>query len=292
MSETIVSLRGVTKSFGGAPALRGVNLELEAGEVVGFIGPNGAGKSTCMRILTGIAFRDGGSATVLGLDPTRHGVSVRRRCSYLPGETSLYPHLTGAELLRFAHAGYARCDDELAAEMREVFALPLDHRVRQYSAGMKQKLALLATLVPDVELYLLDEPERNLDPTTQLFLRRVIERLGERGKTVLFSSHRLGEVEALARRLIFLLNGQLVEEERVRTVREALRHEVRLRTRGEYDLPEGAELVATEPDGTLRVRTVDDPLLWVAKLDPNAVTTVEIGSTNLEPLYRRLSEQP
>lgn len=289
MSDAVVELRQVTKSYGRKQALRGLNLTLTAGQIVGFIGPNGAGKSTCMRLLVGLTFRDGGSVSVLGKDPATEGVEVRRRLCYLPGETSLYAQLTGAEVLKFAYAGYERQDRALSDEMREAFELPLQRKVRQYSAGMKQKLALLATLVPDVDLYLLDEPERNLDPSTQLFMRDVVARLGQAGKTVLFSSHRLGEVEALSQRLIFLLDGELIDEERVRSAREALRREVRLRMAPGAILPEGAEQVATEPDGTVCVRTDDDPLLWIARLDPARVLSVEIGTTNLEPLYRRLS---
>jgi len=288
----VVELRQVTKSYRGHLALSGVDLTLRAGEVVGFIGPNGAGKSTCMRLLIGMTFRDGGDARVQGMDPGADGARVRRRCCYLPGETSLYQHLTGEELLRFALTSYDRHNERLKEEMLAEFGLPMRAKVRQYSAGMKQKLALLATLVPDVDLYLLDEPERNLDPSTQLFLRSVVERLGRAGKTVLFSSHRLGEVEALAGRLIFLLNGELVDEERVRAAREALRREVRLRLTPDTALPAGATRVATEPDGAIRVRTDDDPMLWIAKLDPSQVRSIEIGTTNLEPLYRRLSEEP
>lgn len=290
MSEPAIALRGVTKSFGAVPVLRGIDLELRRGEVVGFVGANGAGKTTCLRLLLGLTFRDGGDARVLGLDPDRDAVAIRRRTCYLPGETSVYQDLTGREVLRFALAHYPRLDHELERELTEHFDLPLGQRVHDYSAGMKQKLALMTALVPDVELYLLDEPDRNLDPSTQLFLLDLVRRLPECGKTVVFCSHRLGEVEVLAERLLFLLDGRILDEERIRAVRESLRSEVRVRLVEGAALPDGAEVVATDPDGCLRLRTRGEPLAWVAKLDPARVVTVEVGATHLDQVYRELTE--
>jgi ABC-2 type transport system ATP-binding protein len=288
MSQPALSFAGVTKRFGTHIVLRGVDLRLERGEVVGFVGPNGAGKSTCLRLAIGLAFRDGGTVLVHGLDPERRPTEVRRRCSYLPGETSLYPNLTGERLLRFAHSGFPRCDAELARDLQDAFALPLRAKVRRYSAGMKQKLALIACLVPDVELYLLDEPDRNLDRAAQLYLRGVVHRLAARGKTILFCSHHLGEVSALAHRLIMVVNGTVTPEQRVRQVSADLRREVRLRVLPDTPLPPGALDVTKETDGSWRVRTAGDPLAWIAGLDPTRVVSIEIGATNAEALYRRL----
>ena len=116
MTDTVVELQDVSKTFrGGTPALRGVTLRIERGEIVGFVGPNGSGKSTCLRLLTGLTFRSGGRMDVLGFDPDRAAVAIRRRCCYLSGETSLYHNLTGKELLRFTHDRY-----ELDAELKPV----------------------------------------------------------------------------------------------------------------------------------------------------------------------------
>lgn len=292
MSAAIVALDGVTLSFGKRPALRGVTLRVEPGESVSFIGPNGSGKSTCLRLLIGLAFRDSGAATVLGMDPDRDSAAIRRNCCYLPGETSLYPMMTGAQLLEFAHSGYPRRDEALSRRMLEFFDLPLQRKVYEYSAGMKQKLALLVTLVPDVDLYLLDEPDRNLDGATQDFMREVIAHLRERGKTVLFSSHQLGEIGNLAHRLIFMSDGHVIDDDEVREVKETLNNEVRIRLTPGTRLPDGAEEIIHDPDGWIRVRTTDHPLRWLAQLDPEQIVAVDLGSDRLDVLYRRLTARP
>ncbi len=286
----LLRLSGVRKSFGKTEALRDVELSLGSGEIVGFVGPNGAGKSTCLRICVGLVQRDHGEASAFGLDPARSELAIRRRCTYLPGETSLYHNMTGRQLLEFALHGYRRLSDaeHLAPEL---FDLPLDRKIRGYSAGMKQRLALQAALSADVELYILDEPDRALDATARLQLREVLASLRERGKSILLSSHHLAEVEAIADRTVFLLAGACVPDEVVSNARAEMRSEVRLRTRGEIDLPDGVESVETLPDKSLRIRTTDDPLQWVAKLPSDLVISAEVGATRLEDLYRILTEQ-
>ena len=288
MTELALALESVVKAYRGTSVLRGVDLRLANGETVGFVGPNGAGKTTCLRLLVGLTHRDAGTAIVLGMDPSHRPLAIRRRCTYLPGETNLYDNLTGAEFLDFALSFYPRHDDALAARMTASFELPLQRRVRQYSAGMKQKLALMAVLIPDVEVYLLDEPDRNLDPPARLFLREVLLGLQGRDKSILFSSHHLGEVDAIAHRLTFLLDGGVVDDARVDRARASLRRVVRIRLTNGTELPDRTESVSTDPDGCLRVIPLDDPLVWLARLDPAKVRTVEVGATRLDDLYRLL----
>lgn len=291
MSRPSVHARGVAKRYGDLQALSEASLDVRAGEIVGFVGPNGSGKTTCLRILDGILERDAGEVEVAGLDPGVAGVAVRRRCSYLPGETSLYLGMSGRAVLDFAWGFYPRLQHDLADEMRERFALPLDRKVREYSAGMKQKLALLAALVPDVAVYLLDEPDRALDASHRLWLREVLANLRDRGKAVLLSSHHLSEVEALAGRLVFLVGGRTVDEARVRSARELLRREIRLRLKRRVEWPDGVELCETLPDGSFRVRTRGEPLAWLHRLPAEAVEAAEVGVVRLERLYRLLAHE-
>lgn len=289
MSRPVIHAGGVAKRFGDRHALSNVAVDVKAGEIVGFVGPNGSGKTTCLRILDGILERDAGDVEVAGLDPAVAGVAVRRRCSYLPGETSLYHGLRGQAVLDFAWGFYPRLQHDLAAELRERFALPLDRPVREYSAGMKQKLALLAALVPDVSVYLLDEPDRALDASHRLGLREVLAGLRDRGKAVLLSSHHLSEVEALAGRLVFLVGGRTVDESRVHAARELLRREIRLRLAHDVEWPDGLELRELLPDGSFRVRTRDEPLAWLHGLPADAVESAEVGVVRLERLYQLLA---
>jgi ABC-2 type transport system ATP-binding protein len=288
--EPVVELRSVHKAFRKKQVLRGVDLVVERGGVLGFVGPNGAGKSTCLRILIGLVPRDQGEARVLGLDPAVASLAIRRRCSYLPGETSLYQHMTGGEFLDFALGFYGRLQADLADRMRAEFDLPLDRRIRAYSAGMKQKLALMAAMIPDVDLYVLDEPDRALDATARLALRELIRGLHGRGKSILLSSHHLAEIEALTDKLAFLVDGRIVPDARVQSAREELRREVRLRLRrANVALPDGVSRRVDEPDGTVRVQTTGDPIDWLQQLDRGNTVAVEVGVTHLERLYQMLT---
>jgi ABC-2 type transport system ATP-binding protein len=292
VNDAIV-LRGVQKAFAGRPALARLDLSVPAGAVHGFVGPNGAGKTTGLRILVGLLRRDAGEARVLGLDPSRQSLAIRRRTCYLPGETNVYSHLTGAEYLEFAASFYPRHDAGLRDELLQGFDLPLPRKVRTYSAGMKQKLALVATLVPDVELYVLDEPDRALDASTRLFLRDVLRRLNRRGRTLLLSSHHLAEVEALTDQLTFLIAGDTVAPERVAAARSALRQVVRLRLRDpRAPLPAGVRERRDEPDGSIRLTVTGDAVAWLRGLDPAQVESVEVGATRLEDLYQQLTAEP
>lgn len=290
--SAVIALHGVRKRFGTRDALTDLELVVPAGSICGFVGPNGAGKSTGLRILVGLLRRDAGQAQVLGLDPARDALAIRRRTCYLPGETNVYHHLTGQEFLTFALSFYPREVPGLREELLSVWELPLARRVRTYSAGMKQKLALLATLLPDVELYVLDEPDRALDATARLFLRDVLRGLNARGKTILLSSHHLAEVEALATSSTFLVAGATVPAARVEAARAALRQVVRLRLHQHTELPDGVVERRTEPDGTLRVVVQGDAFAWLQRLDSVAVDAAEIGATRLEDIYQQLTAEP
>ncbi|MBL9079564.1 MAG: ABC transporter ATP-binding protein [Planctomycetes bacterium] len=286
-----IAVRGLGKSFGARAVLHGVDLDVAAGELLGLVGPNGAGKSTLLRTLVGLLPPTSGAARVLGLDPQRDALAVRQRTSYLPGEAGVYTNLTGAQFLRFAASFHARQQPELRDRLLDGFRLPLRQKVRSYSAGMKQKLALVAALAPDVELYLLDEPDRALDASVRFFLRDVLRDLRAAGRTIVLSSHHLGEVEALAERLVFLLDGRFVADERLAAARQRLRQSPRVRLAPGQPLPAGAREQRREPDGTLVVETDGDPMAWLRQAPAGAIDSAEVGIPRLEDLYELLLQQ-
>ena len=288
MTTPAVQLQQVHKAFAARPVLRGIDFVVARGELLGLIGPNGAGKSTLLRTLVGLLTADAGRVSVLDLDPRRDGLAVRRRCCYLPGETGVYQQLTGRQFLDFALGFYPQNDAARRDHLLELFALPMANKVRSYSAGMKQKLALLATLVPDVELYLLDEPDRALDASVRFELRAVLLGMQQQGKTIVLSSHHLGEVEALADRLEFLLDGTFVPADRLARARARLRQRPRVRLRDGAELPAGARLVQRESDDTLVVETIDDPMSWLRQTPAGVVESAEVGIPRLEDLYQLL----
>jgi polyether ionophore transport system ATP-binding protein len=285
-----VEFSAVFKSFKGKAALRGVDIAVEPATIVGIVGPNGSGKTTCLRIMLGLLRQDAGNVRVLGMNPAHDSLRIRQHCCYLPGETSLYQNMRGAEFLHFALSFYPRLQDEVMTQLMEAFQLPLQKKVRSYSAGMKQQLALMANLIPDVELYILDEPDRALDATTRFFLREVFRQLRGRGKTFLLSSHHLQDLESVADDLVFVLDGATVSEKRIADAREVLRGRVRLRLRTGTEVPDGATEVRRDDDGTVHVAPHGNLAEWVARVPSDALVSAEIGTVHLEDLYRLLTE--
>ncbi len=283
-----VMVRGLHKAFGQKQVLRGVDLTIAKGELLGLVGPNGTGKSTLLRALIGLVQADAGAITVLGRDPRQASLAIRQHCCYLPGETGIYQQLTGAQFLHFALGFYPHHDQARRELLLRAFDLPLHQKVRSYSAGMKQKLALLATLIPDVDLYVLDEPDRALDASVRFCLREVLLAMKQQGKTILLSSHHLNEVEALADRLQFMLDGAFVATTELDAARAILRRRPRLRLRQGEALPSGARELQRDPNGTLVVETDGDPMAWIRSLPDGIVESAEIGIPRLEDLYQTL----
>ena len=207
----VIRTRGLTKTYGRTRALVDLDLEVQPGEVFGYLGPNGSGKTTTIRLLLGLARPTSGDAKVLGGHPERDAVAIHRRLAYVPGEASLWPSLTGAETLHLLGRMAGGVDRGYAASLVERFEFDPDKRVRAYSKGNRQKLALVAALMTRAELLVLDEPTAGLDPLMEQVFRDCIREAQARGQTVFLSSHVLAEVDALCERVGILRAGRLVE---------------------------------------------------------------------------------
>jgi ABC-2 type transport system ATP-binding protein len=216
-----IEAAGLRKSFGKTTALDGLDLAVRDGEVHAFLGPNGAGKTTTIRILLGLLRKDpgpsGGEVTLLGGDPWRDATRLHARLAYVPGDVTLWPGLTGGEiidLLGRLRAPRTRGDGRHArrrAELIERFQLDPTKKARAYSKGNRQKVALIAALASDADLLLLDEPTSGLDPLMEEAFREAITAERSGGRTVLLSSHILSEAEALADRVTIIRAGRAVE---------------------------------------------------------------------------------
>ncbi|WP_292697224.1 ABC transporter ATP-binding protein [Microbacterium sp. 69-10] len=229
--NTIISTRGLTKTYGRVHALDGLDLEVEAGQVHGFLGPNGAGKSTTIRILLGLARRSGGEASVFGLEPWGDAVQIHRRVAYVPGDVSVWPNLSGGEAIDFlARLRGAKTKDAAYRAERErlMTAFQFDPRKkgRAYSKGNRQKVALIAAFAVPADLYILDEPTSGLDPLMEVVFRDEVQRLRRTGATVLLSSHILSEVELLCDRVSIIREGRIVESGTLAELRHLTRTEV------------------------------------------------------------------
>ena len=206
-----VRTEGLSKSFGTATALQGLDLEVADGEVLGYLGPNGAGKTTTIRLLLGFLRASAGRAEIFGVDCQADPMRAHRRVAYVPGEASLWPSLTGAETLHLLGRAHGPVDAAYRDVLIERFGLDPGKKVRAYSKGNRQKLVLIAGLMSRAGLLLLDEPTSGLDPLMGQAFRICISEARERGQTVFLSSHILSEVEALCDRVAILRAGRLAE---------------------------------------------------------------------------------
>ena len=211
MTMNAIRTDGLTKRFGRVTALDELNLTVDRGEVRGYLGPNGAGKTTTIRLLLGLLRPTSGRCEVFGLDANRQAVEAHRRLSFVPGEASLWPRMTGAETLHVLGNVHGRVDTGYRDELTERFELDPSKKVRAYSKGNRQKVLLIAALMTRADLLVLDEPTAGLDPLMEQIFRECVHEAKARGQSVFLSSHILSEVEALCDRVAILRAGRLVE---------------------------------------------------------------------------------
>jgi len=209
-----IEVNGLTKSYGETVANDDLTFSIERGEIFGYLGPNGAGKSTTIRQLLGFQSPTEGTATVLGADvrDQRALRSVKSRIGYLPGEPAFTESVTGQEFLDYQAALKG---DSRREELLELFTPPLDRKIREYSTGNKQMLGIVQAFMHDPDLLVMDEPTSGLDPLKQEAFNAFLREERERGKTVFFSSHILGEVRRVCDRVGIIRDGRLVTVETV-----------------------------------------------------------------------------
>ncbi len=285
--EVAIRAVGLAKRFGGVAALAPLDLEVRTGEVLGYLGPNGAGKTTTIRLLLGMLRPTSGRAEIFGLDVQRDTVAAHRRLAYVGGETSLWPSLTGRETLHLLGRVQGRVDPAYREELIGRFAFDPSKKVRSYSKGNRQKLALIAGLMSRADVLLLDEPTSGLDPLMEREFRRCVRQAKAAGQTVFLSSHIMSEVEALCDRVAILRAGHLVEAGTLADLRHlsALSVEATF-TSAPPDLSLVPGVSDIEVDGnrvTLQVHGPVEPLL--ERLTAVGVTQLLSREPSLEELF-------
>jgi ABC-2 type transport system ATP-binding protein len=287
-----IEARALRKSFGRTVALDGLDLTVRTGEVHAFLGPNGAGKTTTIRILLGLLRRDGGEARLLGGDPWRDATTLHTRLAYVPGDVTLWPSLTGGEiidLLSKLRGPRSAIDAKRKQALMERFALDPAKKARAYSKGNRQKVALIAALASDAELLLLDEPTAGLDPLMEAAFRECVNEERHEGRTVLLSSHILAEAEALSDRVTIIRGGRAVETGTLAEMRHLTRNLVDAELAGPVSLdglPGVHDLVTDGP----RLRCeVDQGALndVLARLTSAGVRSLTCRPPTLEELFLR-----
>jgi ABC-2 type transport system ATP-binding protein len=271
MSIPTIAISGLAKSFGRTKALDGLDLTVTTGEVHGFLGPNGSGKTTAIRVLLGLLRADAGTASLLGGDPWREAPTLHRRLAYVPGDVTLWPNLSGGEVIDMLGRMRGGLNKQRKAELLERFELDPRKKGRSYSKGNKQKVGLVAALASDVELLILDEPTSGLDPLMEsVFQKCIVEERG-RGRTVLLSSHILAEVEALCDRVTIIRQGRAVETGTLTELRHLTRTSIT------------ADLAGT-PDGLAALAGVH------ALRAEGTRVSFDVDTAQLDTVLRRLTE--
>ena len=287
MSNAIVQIRGLTKNYGDFPALGGFDLEIETGQVFGLLGPNGAGKTTLLRVLMGFLRPTSGSALIDGLDCYAQRVDVHRRLSYIPGEPKLFRTMRGKSVLRFfsevrPDGSYAR-----AVQVAKRLDLDLDRWVGLMSTGMRQKLALAACLSIDAPLLIMDEPTANLDPTVRGEVIQLVAEAKAAGRTVIFCSHILSEIEEICDDVAIMRGGRIVHHQSIHALNR--QHRLHCDLNGATgELPEHlAGVTFTRHGNSLTIETegkLDEILPWLAR---SGVRNIHVERIGLRAVYDR-----
>jgi ABC-2 type transport system ATP-binding protein len=227
-----ISVAGLVKTFGSTRALDGLDLRVEPGEVHGFLGPNGASKTTTIRTVLGLLRADAGTVSLLGGDPWKDAVALHRRLAYVPGDVSLWPNLSGGEIIDLLGRLRGDLDRQRREALLERFELDPTKKARTYSKGNRQKVALVAALASSAELLILDEPTSGLDPLMEAVFQEGIREVKAQGRTVLLSSHILAEVEALCDRVSIIRLGRTEQSGTLKEMRHLTRTSITVELKG------------------------------------------------------------
>ncbi|MQA02202.1 MAG: ATP-binding cassette domain-containing protein [Streptosporangiales bacterium] len=289
MTEAITAT-GLVKTFGATRALDGLDLAVRTGDVHGFLGQNGAGKSTTLRVLLGMVHADAGDVQVLGGDPWRDAVELHRRLAYVPGDVTLWPGLSGGEIVELLGRMRGGVDAGRRDELLRRFDLDPRKRARTYSKGNRQKVALVAALASEAELLILDEPTSGLDPLMESVFRECMAEEKARGRTVLLSSHVLAEVEAVCDTVTIIRAGRTVESGSLAQLRHLTRTSVTVELAGSAQpLAATAGVHDLHVDGArahFEVETEQlDNVMYV--LATNGIRNLVVQPATLEELFLR-----
>jgi beta-exotoxin I transport system ATP-binding protein len=281
----------LTKSYGSTRALRGLDLEVHAGEIFGYLGPNGAGKTTTIRCLLDLIRPDGGTLRVLGMDPRRDPVAVRARTGYLPGELHFDQNMTVESALRFLNSlRRGKADWKFVLHLCEHIDLNPRLAIRNLSKGNKQKVGVVQALMHRPELLLLDEPTFGLDPLVQREVLGLVLEARVQGATVFFSSHILSEVQEIADRVGIIRKGQVVEVADTSALISRSLHRARIRFAQPVDagslanLP-GSKILSRDGDRTLSLQIEGEMDRLIKALGAYPVQEFETERPSLEEVF-------
>ena len=292
MNDSIaIQVKDLEKFYGKVHALRGVDLEVKRGEVYGFLGPNGAGKTTAIRCMLDLIRPQGGTISVLGLNPQEEPEAIKARVGYLPGELHVDENMTARQVFRFFNRLRGnRSNWDFIEELSERLKLELRSPIKNFSKGNKQKIGVVQALMHKPELLLLDEPTGSLDPLMQQEVLRMLAEAQDNGATVFFSSHIISEVQAVADRVAIIREGKIVEVAVTADLLNRSMRQVRIRfqqpTEAEelYKLP-GVELIAKDDGMGVLLQVEGEMDTLIKTLAKYPVNDFETERASLEEIF-------
>ncbi|GHH98029.1 ABC transporter ATP-binding protein [Neobacillus kokaensis] len=216
----VIELKNLTKTYGKARGITNISFNVEEGEIFGFIGPNGAGKSTTIRTMLSLIYPTSGSAMIFGKDSVKYGPEIKKEIGYLPSEVFYYDNMKVKELLKYSASFYKKDCSKRITQLAEMLDLDLNKRIDDLSFGNKKKVGIVQGLLHEPKLIILDEPTSGLDPLMQQKFFELLKEENKKGTTILFSSHILSEVQKLCDRVAIIKEGELVNVEKISTLKE------------------------------------------------------------------------
>ena len=233
-TNSVITIKNLHKSYQNVgvvkEVLKGIDLEINSGQIIGYIGPNGAGKSTTVKILCGILTDFEGEISVLGMDLRQQGIDIKKRIGYIPENAALYDTLTPSEYLQFV--GELHGMDEADIQVKTARLLDLfemkshaNERINSFSKGMKQKILIISGLIHNPEIIFMDEPLSGLDANAVIIVKRVLQQLAREGKTIFYSSHIMDVVEKISDRIILIDNGVVLADGSYKELNSELENE-------------------------------------------------------------------
>ncbi len=289
---SVIEVSHLTKYYGKARGIIDVSFDVAEAEIFGFIGPNGAGKSTTIRLLLSLIYPTSGSATIFGKDCIRYGPELRHDIGYLPSDVFYYDRMKVIDLLKYSASFYNKDCTQRMHELAELMELDLNRRIEDLSYGNKKKVGIVQGLLHQPKLLFLDEPTAGLDPLMQRKFFRLIREENQRGVTVLFSSHILGEVQRMCSRVGIIREGRIIEIADIRTLQQSNYKKVRVAADGLdsafFDLPGVTNLEQT--DGAIRFYYKGDINSVMRKIGEITISDVTVEEPTLEEIFMHYYE--
>ena len=283
-----IETKKLTKYYGKARGVIDLNLKIKEGEIYGFIGPNGSGKTTTIRLLLSLLFPTSGTGNIFSYDIVKDGPQIKKMVGFVPSEVNYYEKMTVKELIEYSAQFYRVSPDNYLNQLVEIFDIDLTRKIDDLSMGNKKKVAVILSLIHKPRLLILDEPTTGLDPLIQNHYFDILKEENEKGMTIFFSSHVLGEVEKFCHKVAIIKDGRIVDENDIDSIKGKLLNRVTYRLKkGAKDIPlktQGIISIEKNKNETSFLYQGEIPLL-LKDLSKMFIEKITIAEPDLEEVF-------